>query len=131
MNLCPSSDATTATLPRGARATVTIRQRAAAADAALGYRWRDQHDISAARQLAGRYRWLVAELADSYRDSGLPWQDLIAEGSVGLMRAICRFDSRSRRWLRDLRNLVGERHPAGIRQDEQDGGAPRAAVAAL
>jgi RNA polymerase sigma-32 factor len=92
MNLCHASDATSETPPRGARATVASRQRTAAADAALGYRWRDQHDISAARQLAGRYRWLVAELADSYRDSGLPWQDLIAEGSVGLMRAICRFD---------------------------------------
>jgi len=68
------------------------RQIEATADRALCYRWRDHHDISAARQLAGRYRWLVIELADSYRDSGLPTEDLTAEGSMGLMRAICRFD---------------------------------------
>jgi len=35
---------------------------------------------------------LVAELAEIYRPSGLPWNDLTGEGQLGLMHAICRFD---------------------------------------
>ena len=63
-----------------------------AADETLCLRWRDRHDISAAHQLAKRHRRLVVELAEIYRPSGLPWNDLIGEGQLGLMRAICRFD---------------------------------------
>lgn len=62
------------------------------AEETLCVRWRDRHDVSAAHQLAKRYRRLVAELAEIYRPSGLPWNDLIGEGQLGLMRAICRFD---------------------------------------
>ena len=46
----------------------------------------------AARQLAKRHKRLVLELAEIYRPSGLPWDDLTGEGQLGLMRAICRFD---------------------------------------
>src|SRR5260221_9579304 len=92
MELCQSSNASAATPSRHERPSVATRRLKVAADRALGYRWRDRHDISAARELASRYRWLVVELADSYRDSGLPPEDLTAEGAVGLMRAICRFD---------------------------------------
>ena len=63
-----------------------------AADETLCVRWRDRHDISAAHQLAKRHRRLVVELAQIYRPSGLPWNDLTGEGHLGLMRAICRFD---------------------------------------
>jgi len=63
-----------------------------AADETLCRRWRDRHDISAAHQLAKRHRRLVIELAEIYRPSGLPWNDLTGEGQLGLMRAICRFD---------------------------------------
>ena len=62
------------------------------ADETLCHRWRDRHDISAARQLAKRHQRLVLELAEIYRPSGLPWDDLTGEGQLGLMRAICRFD---------------------------------------
>jgi cytochrome bd ubiquinol oxidase subunit II len=62
------------------------------ADETLCRRWRDRHDISAAHQLAKRHRRLVLELAEIYRPSGLPWDDLTGEGQLGLMRAICRFD---------------------------------------
>jgi DNA-directed RNA polymerase sigma subunit (sigma70/sigma32) len=62
------------------------------ADETLSRRWRDRHDISAARQLTKRHRRLVLELAELYRPSGLPWDDLTGEGQLGLMRAICRFD---------------------------------------
>ena len=61
-------------------------------DEMLCRRWRDRHDISAARQLAKRHQRLVLELAELYRRSGLPWDDLTGEGQLGLMRAICRFD---------------------------------------
>jgi len=63
-----------------------------AADETLCLRWRDRHDISAAHQLAKRHRRLVAALAQIYRPSGLPWNDLTGEGQLGLMHAICRFD---------------------------------------
>lgn len=59
---------------------------------ALCYRWRDHHDISAVRQLVGSYLRLVAKVAKRYRAYGLPTEDLIGEGYVGLMRAVCRFD---------------------------------------
>jgi DNA-directed RNA polymerase sigma subunit (sigma70/sigma32) len=61
-------------------------------DEMLCRRWRDRHDISAAHQLAKRHRRLVAELAEIYRPSGLPWNDLVGEGQLGLMHALCRFD---------------------------------------
>jgi DNA-directed RNA polymerase sigma subunit (sigma70/sigma32) len=63
-----------------------------AADETLCRRWREGHDISAALQLAKRHRRIVLELAEIYRRSGLPWDDLTGEGQLGLMRAICRFD---------------------------------------
>ena len=79
----------------GARPTTccTIRNSPEdTADETLCLRWRDRHDISAAHQLAKRHRRLVVELAEIYRPSGLPWNDLTGEGQLGLMRAICRFD---------------------------------------
>lgn len=59
---------------------------------ALCRQWHDRHDISAADGLARRHRRLVVEIAASYAADGKPSSDLIAEGQVGLMRAICRFD---------------------------------------
>ncbi len=35
---------------------------------------------------------LVVQVASRYRGYGLPSDDLIGEGNVGLMRAVCRFD---------------------------------------
>jgi DNA-binding winged helix-turn-helix (wHTH) protein len=63
-----------------------------AADETLCRRWRDHHDISAARQLAKRYRRLIVQLAEIHHASGLPWDDLTGEAQLGLMRALCRFD---------------------------------------
>jgi RNA polymerase sigma-32 factor len=58
----------------------------------LCLRWRDHHDISAAHQLVGSHLRLVVKAATDYRGYGLPQEDLIGEGHVGLMRALCRFD---------------------------------------
>jgi len=59
---------------------------------ALCCRWLDRHDISAAHQLAGSHSRLVVKTAMGHRGYGLPLEELIGEGHVGLMRAVCRFD---------------------------------------
>jgi RNA polymerase sigma-32 factor len=59
---------------------------------ALCHRWHEHHDISAAHQLASCHQHVVVEIATAYRRYGLPSEELIGEGQVGLMRAICRFD---------------------------------------
>lgn len=59
---------------------------------ALCREWHDRHDIAAADALARRHRQLVVAIAAGYASGGEPSSDLIAEGQVGLMRAICRFD---------------------------------------
>jgi RNA polymerase sigma-32 factor len=58
----------------------------------LCHPWRDHHDISAAHQLARSHLRLVVKIAMRYRGYGLPAEELIGEGHVGLMRAVCRFD---------------------------------------
>ena len=55
-------------------------------------RWCDRYDISAADHLVGSHLRLVVKIARGYRGYGLPIEDLISEGQLGLMRAICRFD---------------------------------------
>ncbi|MBV8535804.1 MAG: RNA polymerase sigma factor RpoH [Alphaproteobacteria bacterium] len=58
----------------------------------LSHRWHDRHDISAAHQLVSSHLRLAIKIARSYRGYGLPPDDLIGEGQLGLMRAVCRFD---------------------------------------
>jgi RNA polymerase sigma-32 factor len=55
-------------------------------------RWRDHHDVGAVHQLVGSHLRLVVKIARGHRGYGLPPEDLIGEGHVGLMRAVCRFD---------------------------------------
>lgn len=55
-------------------------------------RWHDRHDITAADRLARGHRELVVGIAAAYTPGALPSADLVAEGQLGLMRAICRFD---------------------------------------
>jgi RNA polymerase sigma-32 factor len=55
-------------------------------------RWIDNHDIAAAHQLVRSYRRFVTEIAMGYHGCGLPFEDLVGEGYVGLMCAVCRFD---------------------------------------
>ncbi len=64
----------------------------AEAERALCCRWRDHYDISAAHQLVGNHLRLVARIVKVYRGYGLPLEDLVGEGYVGMMRALCRFD---------------------------------------
>ncbi|WP_142848998.1 RNA polymerase sigma factor RpoH [Telmatospirillum sp. J64-1] len=58
----------------------------------LAMRWRDSRDPEAARLLVGSHLRLVVKIAKGFRGYGLPIEDLIAEGNVGLMQAVERFD---------------------------------------
>jgi len=59
---------------------------------ALAIRLRDDNDLEAARRLVLSNLRFVAYIARSYRGYGLPEADLIQEGSIGLMKAVKRFD---------------------------------------
>ncbi|MDZ4322890.1 MAG: RNA polymerase sigma factor RpoH [Alphaproteobacteria bacterium] len=58
----------------------------------LGKRWQEHQDPKAAERLVGSHLRLVAKIAGGYRGYGLPMIDLIAEGNVGLMQALRKFD---------------------------------------
>jgi RNA polymerase sigma-32 factor len=59
---------------------------------ALAVRFRDHNDLDAARQLVLSHLRLVVALARGYLGYGLPHADLIQEGTIGLMKAVKRFD---------------------------------------
>ena len=52
----------------------------------------DAGDAEAQRRLVASHLRLVVKIARSYRDSGLPMSDLVQEGTVGLIRAVRRFN---------------------------------------
>jgi RNA polymerase sigma-32 factor len=58
----------------------------------LSRRWRDHGDRAAMRQLVGSHLRLVIKMARDFAGYGLPMADLIAEGNVGLMQAVEKFD---------------------------------------
>ena len=59
---------------------------------ALARRWRRQGDVAAMHQLVTSHLRLVAKIAIGHRGYGLPIDELIAQGSVGMMHAVKRFD---------------------------------------
>ena len=59
---------------------------------ALAVRLRDEHDLDAARELVMAHLRFVVHIAKGYTGYGLPLNDLIQEGNVGLMKAVKRFD---------------------------------------
>jgi RNA polymerase sigma-32 factor len=59
---------------------------------ALADRFRQDDDLSAARQLVLSHLRFVVHIARGYGGYGLPVGDLIQEGNVGLMKAVKRFD---------------------------------------
>lgn len=58
----------------------------------LARRWRDKGDDSAAHKLVTSHLRLVAKIAMGYRGYGLPLNELISEGNIGMMQAVKRFD---------------------------------------
>lgn len=58
----------------------------------LSRRWKEHEDIQAAHQLVTSHLRLVAKIAFKYRGYGLPMADLIAEGNIGMMQAVKRFE---------------------------------------
>ena len=59
---------------------------------ALALRLRDEGDVAAARKLVLHNLRFVIHVARGYTGYGLPLADLIQEGSIGLMKAVKRFD---------------------------------------
>ena len=55
-------------------------------------RWREHEDPEAARKLVTSHLRLVAKIAMGYRGYGLPVAEIVAEGNVGLMQAVKRFE---------------------------------------
>jgi RNA polymerase sigma-32 factor len=58
----------------------------------LAKRWREHRDAEAAHRLVASHLRLVAKIAMGYRGYGLPMSELIAEGNLGMIRAVKRFD---------------------------------------
>jgi RNA polymerase sigma-32 factor len=58
----------------------------------LAKRWQEHQDPKAAEKLVSAHLRLVAKIANGYRGYGLPVIDLIAEGNVGLMQALRKYD---------------------------------------
>lgn len=58
----------------------------------LAKNYRDKGDALAAERLVTSHLRLVAKIAMGYRGYGLPLGELIAEGNLGMMQAVRRFD---------------------------------------
>ncbi len=59
----------------------------------LAKAWADREDSEAAHKMVTSHLRLVAKIAMGYRGYGLPVADLIAEGNVGMMQAVKKFDA--------------------------------------
>jgi RNA polymerase sigma-32 factor len=58
----------------------------------LAKRWLERGDRDAEHRLVTSHLRLVAKIATGYRGYGLPTAEVIAEGNLGLMKAVRRFD---------------------------------------
>ena len=88
--LAPPREARAHDPPRAARAGVTRRR--ARTDRELLRRYHEGGDLEAREQLIERYLPLVRSLARRYANRGEQLEDLVQVGSIGLIKAIDRFD---------------------------------------
>ncbi len=58
----------------------------------LAKNWRDNGNLKSAHKLVTSHLRLVAKIAMGYRGYGLPMNEIISEGNIGLMQAVKRFD---------------------------------------
>lgn len=58
----------------------------------LAQKWQQEEDVEAARYLVLSHLRLVVSIARNYIGYGLPLADVIQEGTIGLMKAVKRFD---------------------------------------
>jgi len=58
----------------------------------LAKQWVENQDMKAAQKLITSHLRLVAKIASGYRGYGLPVAELIAEGNIGIMQAMKKFD---------------------------------------
>jgi len=58
----------------------------------LAKRWKDRGDIKSAQKLITSHLRLVAKIAMGYRGYGLPVNEMVSEGSIGLMQAVKKFE---------------------------------------
>ncbi len=58
----------------------------------LAKRWSEHADYDAAQRLVTSHLRLVVKIAKGFKGYGLPVGDLIAEGNIGLMQAVKKFD---------------------------------------
>lgn len=58
----------------------------------LAKEWRENDDKEAAHRLVTSHLRLVAKIAMGYRGYGLPINEVVSEGNVGLMQAVKRFE---------------------------------------
>jgi RNA polymerase sigma-32 factor len=58
----------------------------------LAKRWQEHEDPAAATRLVTSHLRLVAKIAMGYRGYGLPVAELIAEGNIGLMQGVKKFE---------------------------------------
>ncbi|MGB1361460.1 MAG: RNA polymerase sigma factor RpoH [Alphaproteobacteria bacterium] len=58
----------------------------------LAKQWMNEGDTMAAHRLVSSHLRLVAKIAVGYRGYGLPYEELISEGNIGMMMAVKKFD---------------------------------------
>jgi len=58
----------------------------------LAKRWKEDGDTKAAHKLVTSHLRLVAKIAMGYRGYGLPINEIVSEGNVGLMQAVKKFE---------------------------------------
>jgi len=88
LNLAGPIGSFDAYLERVSRIPVLSRER----ELALAERFRRDNDLGAARDLVLSHLRFVVHIARGYNGYGLPMNDLVQEGNIGLMKAVKRFD---------------------------------------
>ena len=58
----------------------------------LAKRWKKRGDLKSAQKLITSHLRLVAKIAMGYKGYGLPVNEIISEGNIGLMQAVKKFD---------------------------------------